>query len=118
MTTNGKLALDEIVAAFGSAKSGVPGVALEQAAERWSEFRSPFLALFEAAVHKTDTSDSCYRVLSYAIWVMTQVRECQAFPLLCAAASDEKLSDAIFLRDAFTEDLPAMLARTYDGKSR
>ncbi len=114
MTIDETLTTDDILNAFGTVGNVLPRTALKQAADRWHEVGPALLALLQEAAEGSDRSERADSILFFAIFLMAQMRETQAFRPLCTIAADgERMFDLI--GDGSTEDLPGILARTYNG---
>ncbi|CAH2603731.1 conserved protein of unknown function [Rhodovastum atsumiense] len=112
--TEAVLTDDAILEAFATAENALPREALRQAAERWPGIAPALLAPLEAAAAGTDRSDRNADIVFYAVYLMAQARDTRAFRPLCALGADPELLDRI-LGDGITMDLPAILARVFDG---
>ena len=106
----------EILDAFVGAGRVLPRTALKQAVERWSDLAPVLLAVLEAVAGGAEITERVDSILFFGIYLMAQVQERRAFPLLCAIAADRDRLDTL-IGDAVTEDLSVIFARTYDGDS-
>ncbi len=115
MTADNALTTDAILDAFSSFDRGLPRAALQQAASRWDEGGPVLLdLLIQAASSVADPPDRTLNILTYALYLMAQVRETRAYLPLCALAKLNERFD-VMLGDAITTDFNIMLARVYDG---
>ncbi len=106
--------IGEILDAFAAAGRVLPCAALNQAVERWPEVAPVILDILESVAAGAGITERVESILFFGIYLMTQVRERRAFPLLCAIAADGNWFDTLF-GDAITEDLSVIFSRTYDG---
>jgi hypothetical protein len=114
MMTEAMLTTEAILDAFATANGVLPRTALRQAATRWQEVGPTLLALLQAHADGIGRSERTEAILFFGIYLMAQVRETRAFPLLCAIAADGQRLRRL-IEDGLTEDLPGILARVYDG---
>jgi hypothetical protein len=114
MSTTAALRIDDILEAFATCGRVVPRAALQQARDDWPEVAPHLLALLEAAANGAPLSERSETILMFVVYLMAQNRETRAFPLLCSAAARGDLLDRA-IGDGITEDLAAILARTFDG---
>ena len=113
MMTDELLTTEAILDAFVTAGRVLPRAALKQAADRWPEVGPALVAMLEAVAEGAVT-DRTEAILFFGIYLMAQASEIRAFrPLCIIAAHDAKIERLI--GDGVTEDLPLILARTYDG---
>ncbi len=110
------LTTEDILDAFDTAEGILLRDAIRQAAERWGEVGPVLLAVIEnaAATPAADVSRRTHRILLFATYLMAQMRETRAFPLLCRLGRQENTLDAAIV-DGITEDFAAILARVFDG---
>ncbi len=104
----------EILDAFVGAGRVLPLTALKQAVERWPDLAPVLLAVLEVVAGGGEVTERVDSILFFGIYLMAQVQERRAFPLLCAIAADRDRLDTL-IGDAVTEDLSVIFARTYDG---
>jgi hypothetical protein len=114
MSITATLTTEDIFDAFATCGRVLPRAALEQARDDWPEVGSHLLAELEAAANGALLTERAETILMFGIYLMAQVRETRAFPLLCSAAARGDLLDRV-IGDGITEDLATILASTFDG---
>jgi hypothetical protein len=105
---------DAILDAFATAGSALPRDALRQARENWPEVGSRLLSMLEDVANGAELTDRGGDILFFGIYLMAERRETRAFRPLCILAANAERIEAI-LGDGITEDLDAILVRTFDG---
>jgi uncharacterized protein YchJ len=92
-----------------------PNDAVAYAIEHKEQATPLLLGYLKHAITEVDTLDPSYMGHMYALFILSQFRETQAFPLVVHLC---KLTDAqqdMLLGDSLTENLAQFLACTYDG---
>jgi uncharacterized protein len=112
MSESQSLSAAEILAAVSVGGRPLPAEALRQAGQRWPEVADQFLDALTRAMGTPPEKDM--EVTSFAIYLAAQQRDTRAFPLLCALAHHPTRLEEL-IGDGVTEDLEAILIRTYDG---
>ena len=114
MMTDESLTTEAILDAFATAGRVLPRAALKQAADRWPEVGLALVAMLEAVAEGDAVTDRTEAILFFGIYLMAQASEIRAFRLLCTIAAHDAQIERL-IGDGVTEDLPLILARTYDG---
>ncbi|MFL5251921.1 MAG: DUF1186 domain-containing protein [Rhodopila sp.] len=114
MTNTAPLTTDAILDAFATAGSVLPRDALRQARENWPEVGPRLLTLLEDTANGAKMTDRVRDILLFGIYLMAERRETRAFRPLCILAAAPERIESI-LGDGVTEDLDAILVRTFDG---
>jgi uncharacterized protein len=114
MMTDESLTTEAILDAFATAGRVLPRAALKQAADRWPEVGPALVAMLEAVAEGDAVTDRTEAILFFGIYLMAQASEIRAFRPLCTIAAHDAQIERL-IGDGVTEDLPLILARTYDG---
>jgi hypothetical protein len=114
MMTDESLTTEAILDAFATAGRVLPRAALKQAADRWPEVGPALIAMLEAVAEGDAVTDRTEAILFFGIYLMAQASEIRAFRPLCSIAAHDAQIERL-IGDGVTEDLPLILARTYDG---
>jgi len=112
--TDTLLTTDAILDAFAYVGSVLPRDALRQARACWPEIGPRLISILEDVANGAEMTDRVRNILLFGIYLMAERRETRAFRPLCILAANEERIRAI-LEDGITEDLDAILARTFDG---
>ena len=119
----GKRPVDEVIQALAYPERGVnPGIDLATAIVRSDEFKDRLLAELalspaEIGARNAATPDERhgYWLHTFALYLLALWEEPRAFPLIVSYLAADPIAADEQLGDITTEDLPAIVARTYDG---
>ena len=114
---------DEVIRALAYPERGVnPSIDLATVIARPDEFKDRLLAELalspaevEARIATPPGARHGYWLHTFALYLLALWGEPRAFPLIVSYLAADPIAADEQLQDVTTEDLPAMLARTYDG---